>query len=289
MNRRIALIAVAIVLALVGTFAVYAYGKSADKRAVADTRTRSVLITTKRIPEGTSWADASKGGYLTSEHLPAGSAPSSALSSVGQAAIGKDAVAAADIAPGQILLRQAFGTATPKTGVLSIPKGDIAISVELPPDADVANYVAPGSQVIVFATAKLKTKLKYDMTNGGDLEVTRTVVPRATVIATSNTAPTAVAGTTTGSATSSDSTTMLTLGLSQYDAERVILAKNVGTLYLGLLSASSKVAQDGGLLNAGAFKPVPIWFPGEDQPPVGQPKAAQAALAAALAKQTGKN
>src|SRR5579875_630758 len=148
MNRRILLVTAAVVLALIGTIAVYGYAKSADKRAVADTRAASVLITTKRIPAGTSWADAVKGGYLTTEHVPAGSAPSSALASTAAAAIGRDAVAEADIAPGQILLRQAFGTATPKTGVLSIPKGDVAISVSLGADSNVANYVAPGSEVI---------------------------------------------------------------------------------------------------------------------------------------------
>jgi pilus assembly protein CpaB len=279
MNRRILLIASAVVLALVGTFAVYGYAKSADNRAVADTKAATVLVTTKRIPAGTSWADTVKGNYLKSEHLPTASVPSSALTNVAHAAIGKDAVAQADIAPGQIVLRQSYGTKTSQTGVLAIPKGDIAVSVQLPSDADVANYVAPGSDVIIFVTSQLKTKTKYAMTNGDDLMVTRTVVPRATVIATSNTAPTAVAGTTDATTTSTDSTTMLTLGLSQYDAERVILAQNAGSLYLGLLSSSSKVDQDGGVINAGYFKPVPVWLQGQGTPPVGEPAAANSANA----------
>lgn len=258
MNRRIALIALAIVLALVGTFAVYAYAKSADKRAVADTRATSVVIATKRIPAGTSWADAVKGGYLTSEHLPAGSAPSSALSSVAQAEIGSNAVAEADIAPGQIVLHQAFGTATPKTGVLSIPKGDIAVSVTLNSGSNVANYVAPGSEVIVFVTAKLKGKRLVDLSSNGDLYVNRTVVPRAKVLATSTAPTTEVAGANGGTATG-DSNTLVTLALSQSDAQRVILQQQIGQLYLGLLSASSKVGMDGGVVNVGNFKPVPTW------------------------------
>lgn len=256
MNRRIALIALAIVLALVGTFAVYSYAKSADKRAVADTRATSVVITTKRIPAGTSWADAVKGGYLTSEHLPAGSAPSSALSSVAEAAIGRDAVAAADIAPGQIVLRQAFGTAAPKTGALTIPKGDIAISVTLTSGSNVANYVSPGSEVIVFVTAKLKDKRLKGLAAGDDLYVNRTVVPRAQVLATSTAPTTDVAG---ASGSSADSSTVVTLALSQLDAQRVILQQQIGQLYLGLLSANSKVGMDGGVVNVGQFKPVPTW------------------------------
>jgi pilus assembly protein CpaB len=256
MTRRIALIATAIVLALVGTFAVYAYAKSADKRAVADTRATSVVITTKRVPAGTSWADAVKGGYLTSEHLPAGSAPSSALSSVAEAAIEKNAVAEADIAPGQVVLRQAFGTATPKTGVLAIPKGDIAISVTLTSGSNVANYVSPGSEVIVFVTSKLNDKRLKGTTAGDELYVNRTVVPRAQVLATSTAPTTDVAG---ASGSSSDSSTVVTLALSQLDAQRVILQQQVGQLYLGLLSANSKVGMDGGVVNVGQFKPVPTW------------------------------
>jgi pilus assembly protein CpaB len=180
------------------------------------------------------------------------------LSSVAQAAIGKEAVAAADIAPGQILMRQAFGTATPKTGVLSIPKGDIAISVSLTGDSSVANYVAPRSEVIVFVTAKLKDKQVTGLTTGDHLYVNRTVVPRAEVLATSTAPTTDVAGATSGT-TTSDSTTLLTLALSQRDAQRVILQQQIGQLYLGLLSASSKVGMDGGVVNVGNFKPVPTW------------------------------
>jgi pilus assembly protein CpaB len=248
----------AVVLALLGTIAVYGYAKSADKRAVADTRAASVLVTTKRIPAGTTWADAVKGGYLTSEHVPAGSAPSSALASTAEAAIGRDAVAEADIAPGQILLRQAFGTSTPKTGVLAIPKGEIAISVSLDANSNVANYVAPGSEVIVFVTAKLKDKKVSGLSTGDDLYVNRTVVPRAQVLATSTAPTTDVAGAT-GGTTTSDSTTLVTLALSQTDAQRVILQQQIGQLYLGLLSASSKVGMDGGVVNVGNFKPVPTW------------------------------
>ena len=49
MNRRIVLIAVAVVLALFGTFAVYSYAHNADERAVAGGRAVKVLVATKRV------------------------------------------------------------------------------------------------------------------------------------------------------------------------------------------------------------------------------------------------
>jgi hypothetical protein len=52
---------------------------------------------------------------------------------------------------------------------------------------------------------------------------------------------------------------VVTLALSQLDAQRVILQQQVGQLYLGLLSANSKVGMDGGVVNVGQFKPVPTW------------------------------
>ena len=52
---------------------------------------------------------------------------------------------------------------------------------------------------------------------------------------------------------------LVTVALSQADAERVINMQKVGQLTLGLLSASSKVTQDGGYVNAGVFHTAPIW------------------------------
>jgi pilus assembly protein CpaB len=261
MNRRIVLIAVAVVLALFGTFAVYSYAHNADERAVAGGRAVKVLIATKRVAAGTSWADAVKGGTMSVQNMPASSAPNSALTSL-SAGVANTAVAQSDIAPGQVVLREAFGAATPQTGVLAIPKGKIAISVSLGSDADVAGYVSPQSQVIVFVTSALKepagTKNNKLATAGDTLSVTRTVVSRASVIATSAAAPTDTVGKTADGG-SSQGAVLITLALSQSDAQRVIMSQNAGQLYLGLLSDTSVVTQDGGVVNAGAFHPAPIW------------------------------
>src|SRR3954466_1767705 len=128
MNRRIVLIAVAVVLALFGTFAVYGYARNADERAVAGGRAVKVLIATKRVAAGTTWADAVKSGNLTVQNMPAASTPQSALSGL-DAGISQNSVAQSDIAPGQVVLREAFGAVTSDTGVLAIPKGLIAITV----------------------------------------------------------------------------------------------------------------------------------------------------------------
>ena len=93
--------------------------------------------------------------------------------------------------PGQLVLREAFGPATSQTGVLAIPRGKIAITVTLDGAADVAGFVGPQSQVTIFVTAPLKQLAgsKKQPTTGNELTVTRTVVTRAEVIATSQAQP----------------------------------------------------------------------------------------------------
>jgi pilus assembly protein CpaB len=198
--------------------------------------------------------------YLRSETMPATSAPSSALAGVADAAIGSNAVAESDIAPGQIVLREAFGTEAAKTGALTIPKGLIALSVQLSLPGDVAGYVVPGSQVIIFLTSKLDTKdPKLKLSNGDDLTITKTLMPRVNVLATTSAPATAAAGATTN-ADGGATNLILTLAVSQQDAERLVNSQKVGELYLGLLSSGSKVAaSDPGVVNAGIFRPVPVF------------------------------
>jgi pilus assembly protein CpaB len=259
MNRRIVLIAVAVVLAVLGTVLVYSYAHNADERAVADGRAVKVLIANKRVPAGTSWADAVKNGTLSVQSVPASSRPNDALSST-DAGIAQTAVAQSDIAPGQIVLREAFGTSTPQTGVLTIPKGLIAITIGLSADNDVAGYVSPGAKVIIFDTAKLDLPqgTKQPTTYGDGLTVTRTIVPTALVIATSQAAPTNTVGSGNSNSSSSQSSVLVTIALTQQDAERVVNQKQ-NLLTLGLLSATSVIHQDGGYENSGVFDTTPIW------------------------------
>jgi pilus assembly protein CpaB len=257
------LIGVAVVLALLGTFAVYSYAHNADKRAVADGHAVQVLVATKRIAAGTTWADAVKSGNLEAQNLPAASAPSSALSSVTDP-VAQNAVAQSDIAPGQVVLRESFGTPSSQTGVLAIPKGMVAVTVSLGTDQDVAGYVAPHSQVVIFVTSKLKLAdnnktTAAETTAGDDLSVTKTVLPRTLVIATSEAAPTNTVGKTGDTSANNNGSVLVTLAVTQQDAERLILAQHVGDLYLGLLSDSSKTTADPGVTNLGLFKPAPIF------------------------------
>ena len=264
MNRRIALIALAVVLAVVGTVAVYAYANHADQRAEAKTRGVHVLVAQADIPAGTTWSDVRKGDYVKQESVPVDSAPADALASLSGEVRGRQVTTAA-ISSGQVLMRSMFaGEQSAVTGPLAIPSGKIAVSVTLPGNADVAGYVQKGSQVAVFTTHKLKSliggKKPGSVSVGDDLYATKLLLPKVPVLATSQAAPASVNGATSSSTSSSQSDVIVTLAVSQQDAERLILSQQIGELYLGLLTTDSKTSTDGGVVSVGIFKPTPVYL-----------------------------
>jgi pilus assembly protein CpaB len=258
MNRRIALVAVAVALALVGTFAVYSYAHNADKRAVAKTHSVTVLVAQKSVPAGTSWAEALKGRYLQEQKVPVDSAPSSAILSL-SASVPVGQVATAAIAAGQIVLRPAFGEKAASTGILAIPAGKLAVSVTMSGSADVAGFVQNGSDIAIFVTFETSpVNAPAKPAIGGKLYGTKLVLARVGVIATSQAPP----GDTNGTKTAANGTgtgVLLTLALSQDEAERLILAQQIGQLYLALLSDTSVTAPGNGVTNTGVFTPTPVF------------------------------
>jgi pilus assembly protein CpaB len=256
--------ALAIVLALAGTFAVYLYAHRADQRAVAATSANTVVYATGEIPAGTTWSDAAKSGQLATERVPVDATPSGALRSIRSGVPGGE-LTNSTIGAGQIIVRSMFSTRIAKTGVLQIPGHTIAVSVMLPENADVAGFVQSGSQVAIFTTFKVvptgKSKAASDVGGGTDLYTTKLLLPRVDVLAVSQAAPSDLNGGQSSNAVSSQSTNniLVTLSLSQADAERLLLAQQMGQLYLGLLSQNSATAADAGVANVVRFAPAPIF------------------------------
>jgi pilus assembly protein CpaB len=261
MNRRILTIVAAVLLAIVGTGAVYAYVKNADTRAVAGSQPVSVLIVDKRIPAGTPASNVESGGYVHTDHLPSDATPRDAVASIG--GDWQSDVATADIQPGQVLLRPMFGEKVPTTSGLAIPNGMVAVSVKLTADGDVAGYVQPGSEIAVFDTFVLlngSTTIPSGSKSGGggngnDNWATKLLLPRVSVLAVSQAAPT---GTTNGlnSNSGGTATLLVTVAVNQMDAERLIHIAQTGMPYAALLSSTSQVAPAPGVDNHAQLGPV---------------------------------
>lgn len=251
MNRRILMIAAAVILALLGTGAVYSYAKNADSRALSGRQAVEVLITVKRIPAGTTASDVSKGGYVRQDHLPADATPQGSVNAI--APDWDSQVATADIAAGQVVLRDMFGAIQPTTSGLAITGDKIAVSVKLTADADVAGYVQTGSQIAIFDTFVLLdgknvpsgSKTGSDKT---DNWATKLLLPRVDVLAVSQAAPNP-SKTTTVDSNASTATLLVTVAVSQADAERLIQVAQTGMPYAALLSSNSKTAPAPGVDN----------------------------------------
>jgi pilus assembly protein CpaB len=245
MSHRLGVVALAVVLGLLGTGAVAAYVQHADARASSAERTTAVFAAKAPIPAGTTAANAAEQGLVEQQQLPAKLVPVGAVTDLAAIA---NLVAVNDIAAHQVLLGQLFGAQT-YTGALTIPAGQMAVSVQLGDPQRVAGFVTPGSQVAIFdtysATAASASTSKTAATGG---TTTRLLLPRVQVIAVG---PVALTKSQPGSTVA---TTLLTLALDQHESEQVIQASQSGKLYFALLSDHSKVSPSAGIGDSTLFQ-----------------------------------
>lgn len=231
MGRRTILLVSAVLLAALGTLLVYGYVRGADHRASSRGRTENVLVATSTIAVGTSGAQASAAGAFTTKAIPQDAVAEGALTSIDAV---NDLVAITTFYPGQQLVRAGFGQPQGVTAI-PVPSGYLAVSIQLGDPQRVAGFLGPGSQVTVFATVPDPTA-----TAGSGGTVTTTLLPKVTVITVGSTQPIPQASPS-ASSNGSVSPTIVTLALTQEDAQKVIYAQSRGQLYLGLVSASTPV------------------------------------------------
>jgi pilus assembly protein CpaB len=257
MKRRRLSIVLAVLLAILGTAGVLVYVRHANDRALAGQRAVTVLIAKRLIPSGTSAADAQQQGLLGSETLPAESVPADALTALTPdiSALVTDA----EVQPGQLLLRPMLVTAAQVTSGLAIPNGMVAISIMFCVPEAVAGFIHVGSQVAVFDTvASSSSNTSSNSSNstlsaqaacggphqqqGGLTATTKLVLPQVMVLdigpapASSQSGGTATNGT---SSSGNQGTELVTVAVSQQDAERLIQLTEDGLPYLALLNGSS--------------------------------------------------
>ena len=257
MKRRLLIIVLALILAAVGTTGVLSYVRGADTRAIAGMKAVSVLVAQKKITSGTTAGSALHGGLLASQTLPASSVPSSALSAItGDLA---SLVLSADLQPGQLLLRPMLVTPAQTTSGLAIPPGQMALTVAFCLPEAVAGAVQAGSEVAVFDTVGNATISAQPGCSGSHGEITGTIKTRVVLtrvqvlsVGTASSAGTASASTASalagGSSASSGGGTLVTLAVTQAQAEQLIQMTETGMPYLALLTSNSRTTSDAGHL-----------------------------------------
>lgn len=242
MRARKSALLLSLLVALVGTMLVASYARKADANAARAEATVSVLVAKERIPAGTDIKTVAA-GLTQAKSIPKSAAPNDALTDL--AAV-PGLVTASDVYPGQVLVRAGFSAAQ-NSGGLTIPTGKLAVSVQLGDPQRVAGFVLPGSEVAVLDTYPVAGSNGSQSTSA-----TRTLFPRVTVIAVGPTALTPPPGAKT--ADKAVPAAILTLAVSQADAERLVQATQTGKLYFALLSRESKTGSSAGITDATLFR-----------------------------------
>lgn len=253
MGRRLYALAGALLLAVLGVIGVITYVDGANNRALAAEQPMSVLVAKAQIPAGMPVAEAMSKGSLGLEQFARKAIPAGALrSSVGL----RGEVALTTVYEGQVIMPGLFGQATAVASGISVPAGDVVISLALDEQHRVGSFLAPGSQVALFDTFTNRSATGQPFVQSGaglthnppDDQVTRLLLPKVLVVATGST--TTASGpqqsSTSTSGTSGNDLLLVSVAVSQSEAQQVILARETGVLTAALLSADSKVTPGAG-------------------------------------------
>ncbi|MEZ0581031.1 Flp pilus assembly protein CpaB [Nocardioides sp. MH1] len=237
MDRRKLLLVVAAVVAVLGVALVFVYAKGADKRAADKYDTVEVLVATKKVNPGESFDDALQSGKFELANV----AKAQVLDGAGDKSDQYDGtVALTTIYPHEQLVPVKFGGAdeVEATTTLPIPEGKIAISIAVEDAARVGYFIRPGADVAVISTL-------IDRSTQAPI-VTRTLLDHVTVLAAGDTS---AISTSNGGDDSNDTDIkqLLTVAVTQRQAEQVRFAEKAGDLTVALLNSGSNVDPDKGV------------------------------------------
>jgi pilus assembly protein CpaB len=231
-------------VALAGTAMVYLYVRGADARANDRFETVNALVAVAPIEQGESIDDAATNGKLALQPVPQDYLLPNYQTSVTDLSGSKATVA---ILPGEQIVSDKFsedGGAV--TSGLSIPKGMLAISVSLTDTGRVAGFVNPGTDVAIFLNG----------TGADGQNFTRLLLEKVEVIAVGSTTTTQTTTTTAEGVETTEQLprTLMTLALTQADAEKVLLSQQTGELAFAVLTEDSKVNPGQGVTAADLFQ-----------------------------------
>lgn len=231
MDRRRILLPVAALVAALGIALVFVYARGADARAEERFTTTTVLQATAVIEAGEPIADAVAAGKVEPTEVAAGARLPTAYADTGS--LDQDSVALTTLYPGEQLIPEKLGDSAAAGPQLLIPDtGELAISVNLTDPSRVAGFVNPGSEVSLFVTTTAYSRM---------------LLERVRVLGVGSTTPVSTTTTDEEGQQSVEQLprTLITLSLTQKQAERVLFAQSLGELSVALLTDDSDVKPSG--------------------------------------------
>jgi len=225
LNRRGVALILAILLAAGGSALLFDYVRGIEDRALAGTDPLEVLVAKTRIPAGTTVAQASANGWFEKRKLPEVAVLDGAIGSV--AAI-KGEAAIVDVLEGEQILGARFASPSEARGLLPIPDGRQAMTVDAALPPSVAGYIEAGDHVSVIAKVDdPKPRTKFVLQDVQVLTVGR------------RSADGNDAGTRKGLA-ADEERGLYTLAVTPAEAEKLAFAVMQGEIYFTLLPPGQK-------------------------------------------------
>lgn len=248
MGRRTILLVVAALIAALGSAMVFLYVRGADDRAQAEQAPVQVLKAVSIINPGETLQEAQAAGKLDIGEVPSAQVLGGAVNSISGM---NDQVALSPVYPNEQIITSKFG-APGSQDVLTMPPGDIAISVNLTDTGRVSGFVNPGANVAIFFTGEPATGATA-VTTGS---FARLLLSKVQVVAVGDTTVVSKTTTTEAGAQTTESLpkTLFTLAVSQPEAEKIMLAATQGELSFGLLNDKSKVKPTRGTTSRNLFR-----------------------------------
>jgi pilus assembly protein CpaB len=247
MDRRRLLLILAVFVAIIGTALVFLYVQGADNRAQDQVANIQVLRATQDVAAGEKYDDALAAGKISLQEVPKNAATANVGYQTTTDAL-KGKVASVPIFTGQIIVSSQFGNTVQATSsALAIPKGMIAISVNLTDPDRVAGNIQNGSAVAIFVTGALTAapgSTAGGATGAADIQSTRLLLPKVIVLNVGSPQPPTTSTTTANDGTQTTEQlprTLLTIAVTQKEAQKVILASKALDLTFGLLTPGSNI------------------------------------------------
>ena len=231
MSRRTIALVLAVALAALATIALISYVKGIEAEYLEGTEPVEVFVAKQDIPAGVTGDTASQQGLIERFEVPGKVAPEGAITSL-QEISGR--VAAVQIFKEEIIVGQRFiapGAAV--KGVLPIPEGRHAISVQVASPPGVAGFIQPGDRIsLILHIARQGNTAATSGSIARYLLQNIDVLAVGTRIVGAGLAPGAAGD---AAAPVDQACCLLTVALTPGQAEQLVFAINNGALYFTLL------------------------------------------------------
>jgi Flp pilus assembly protein CpaB len=203
----------------------YLYMASLDTRSASSSEDSTVYVAVKDIAAGESFELMLREGKIALKRFPASSISVDAINDKGS--LSPNLISSQAINNGQLILRTMFAPARNFASGLKIPKGELAISISVDDVSRVANFVVPGSRVIIYSTGTDP--------NRGEI-LTKILVSNALVLAVGAEVTTPYLG------TQVSPSPLVTLAVDPSNAARIVNANQTSKLSLALAHANEPKA-----------------------------------------------